>query len=170
FDNIPDDKHMAKLENAMGNIEISNLEYKPDEESLVQVSYDFNSVGHAEVVGDIIYLSPLLFYTETENSFNEEKRLYSLDFVYPSQVRYNFVFTIPEGYAVESMPEPIRLSSVDGIIDFTFRLSSSGNQIQVLCISAQNYSTVGPEYYESLKEMEGLTLKKQAEKIVLKKI
>ena len=146
FDNIPDDKHMAKLENAMGNIEISNLEYKPDEESLVQVSYDFNSVGHAEVVGDIIYLSPLLFYTETENSFNEEKRLYSLDFVYPSQVRYNFVFTIPEGYAVESMPEPIRLSSVDGIIDFTFRLSSSGNQIQVLCISAQNYSTVGPEY------------------------
>ncbi|WP_417353979.1 DUF3857 domain-containing protein [Flavobacterium sp.] len=170
FDNIPDDKHMAKLENAMGNIEISNLEYKPDEESLVQVSYDFNSVGYAEVVGDIIYLSPLLFYTETENSFNEEKRLYSLDFVYPSQVRYNFVFTIPEGYAVESMPEPIRLSSVDGIIDFTFRLSSSGNQIQVLCISAQNYSTVGPEYYESLKEMEGLTLKKQAEKIVLKKI
>ena len=170
FDNIPDDKHMDKLENAIGNIEISNLEYKPDEGSIVQVSYDFNSVGYAEIVGDMIYLSPLLFHTETENSFNEEKRLYSLDFVYPSQVRYNFVFTIPEGYAVESMPEAIRLSSVDGIIDFTFRLSSSGNQIQVLCISSQNYSTVGPEYYESLKEMEGLTLKKQAEKIVLKKI
>ncbi|WP_330442518.1 DUF3857 domain-containing protein [Flavobacterium sp. C4GT6] len=170
FDNISDDKHMDKLENAMGNIEISNLEYKPDEGSIVQVSYDFNSVGHAEIVGDMIYLSPLLFYTETENSFNEEKRLYSLDFVYPSQVRYSFVFTIPEGYAVESMPEATRLSSVDGIIDFTFRLSSSGNQIQVLCISAQNYSTVGPEYYDSLKEMEGLTLKKQAEKIVLKKI
>lgn len=170
FDNIPDDKHMDKLENTIGNVKISDLEYKLDAENVVQVSYNFNSVGHAEVVGDMIYLSPLLFYTETENSFNEEKRLYSLDFVYPSQVRYNFVFAIPEGYVVESMPEATRLSSVDGIIDFTFKMNSSGNQIQVLCISAQNYSTVGPEYYNSLKEMEGLALKKQAEKIVLKKI
>ncbi|MUV02613.1 DUF3857 domain-containing protein [Flavobacterium rakeshii] len=170
FDNIPNDKHMDELESSMGDIEISDLEYKADTENEAQVSYNFKSVGHAEVVGDMIYLSPLLFHTETENSFNEEKRLYSLDFVYPSQVRYNFVFAIPEGYAIESMPEATRLSSVDGITDFTFRLSSSGNQIQVLCISTQNYSTVGPEYYDSIKEMEGLTLKKQAEKIVLKKI
>lgn len=94
------DEHLQKLESWLGDVEISDLEFDVNDDKSAQVTVNFTTNGFAEVVGDKIYLSPLMFYGEDESKFNEEKRLYPLDFVYPSQSRYNFVITIPEEYVI----------------------------------------------------------------------
>ncbi|QEE49287.1 hypothetical protein FUA48_06745 [Flavobacterium alkalisoli] len=58
---------------------------------------------------------------------------------------------------------------VDNIATFTFNIAQEENLIQVVVVNSVNYSSVGAEYYNSLKEYTANIVSKQSEKIVLKK-
>lgn len=166
YADINEEQHIEQAEKKIGGIEISNFEFKDDKEAEVNFSF---TAKEAEVIGDKIYISPLLFYAETENPFKEEKRLYPVNFAYPSTGRFTFVLTIPEGYEVESLPKAARFAMIDNIASFTFNIAQEENLIQVVVVNSVNYSSVGAEYYNSLKEYTANIVSKQSEKIVLKK-
>ncbi|WP_417369116.1 DUF3857 domain-containing protein [Flavobacterium beibuense] len=167
YADINEEQHIRQTEKRIGDIEISDFEFKDGKEA--EVNFGFTA-KNAEVIGDKIYVSPLLFYADTENPFREDKRLYPVNFTYPKAVRFTFVLTIPEGYQVESLPKAARFTMVDNIGSFAFRIAQEENQIQVVMVNSINYSSVGAEYYNSLKEYTANIVSKQAEKIVLKKI
>ncbi|RYJ43437.1 DUF3857 and transglutaminase domain-containing protein [Flavobacterium beibuense] len=165
--NLTQEERIQETEADFKNVEIADFNYNEGIEA--SVSYNFTANDCVEVIGDNIYISPLLFYTQTENPFREEKRLYPMNFIFPSRVRHTFVITIPEGYKIESLPQPQALVSDMEIMGFNFNVMEQNGKIQIVFIEGSNYSSVGAEYYESLKDFYTKKISKQAEKIILKK-
>jgi hypothetical protein len=116
-----------------------------------------------------MYVSPFLFFTLTENPFKQEKREYPIDFVFPSQDKFNISLTIPEGYVLETLPQPKAVTMPEELANFKYNISNNGNQIQILYTLDINKAIVGSEYYEALKNFFKEIVNKQTEKIVLKK-
>lgn len=159
-------------EKKLGNIEINKLELSNVDNYSLPFIEDVTFTGKhlCDVINDKIYISPMLFYTKGQNPFTQESRSYPIDFLYPYQDRYSITIAIPEGYKVESIPEPIYLSTKDNIVTFKFNISvNQANQIQLMVVNEVNIARVDSDYYETIKEFYANVVKKQTEKIVLAK-
>ncbi|MGV3697345.1 hypothetical protein [Flavobacterium sp.] len=107
----------------------------------------------------------------TMEELNEKKcPLDPVDFEYPNQEKLNVNLMIPEGYAVELLPEPKNLSMKDSLANFKYNAIKNGNQIQIACTFDINRAIIGPQHYEALKAFYKEIVDKQTEKIVLKKV
>jgi hypothetical protein len=144
---------------------------KPEEANkpLVQ-SYSFTTNNAAEVIGGKIYISPMLFFADKESPFKAESRNYPVDFIYPSQERYTINLTIPDGYTVETLPETIQMEMPAKMGSFRFSAAANNNQLQIVVTKEMNTATVGAEFYPGLKAFFADMVKKQNEKIILKRI
>ena len=91
-------------------------------------------------------------------------------FGYPKQSKYNVSIEIPEGYILESMPKPIKISTGENVELFTYNIFSEGRKVQVQITREINTAIVSAEYYDVLKDFHQKMIDKQNEKIVLKKI
>ncbi len=163
--------YILEKEKKLGNIMISdyNLANDKDYDKPIVEGFSFKNNAAADVIGDKIYLSPMLFYTMKENPFKQEKRAYPVDFIFPHQDRYNISITIPDGYVVESLPESATVVMDGNICVFRFNIAQRGNQIQMVISNDVNVGRLNPEYYNDLKTYFNDVFTKQNEKIVLKK-
>lgn len=170
--NINHEEYIAEKENKLGNIEITDYKITNDKDydKPVVEGFTFKKVAAADVIGDKMYISPMLFYSTTVNPFKQEKRSFPVDFVYPHQDRFTINLTIPEGYEVESVPEPVQLGMGGNVGTFQFSLAPNGRQLQMVISRAMNTARVNPEFYTGLKAFYDDMVKKQNEKIVLKKV
>lgn len=120
--------------------------------------------------GHLIVPSMLMF-TATQNPFGDAQRTYPVDFIFPRQDKYTFSIMLPEGYAIESLPESATYQMKDNLGSFRFNISAVGqNQVQVVVVTNINHAMIHADYYPALKEFYGNIVKKQSEKIVLKKL
>ncbi len=119
----------------------------------VMENFDFHMDLQTEVVGDRIYFSPLFFTTMTENPFKEEVRNYPIDFIYPWQDKYMVNISIPDGYEVNSMPEPLFLTLEDDLGSFSFNLREQPKRLQLVVEMKINQGFLPANYYGSLKEL-----------------
>ncbi|WP_310558740.1 hypothetical protein [Flavobacterium sp.] len=133
-------------------------------------TYSFKDNRNVEVINGKIYISPMLFLASKENPFKQEAREYPIDFGYPSQNKCNISISIPEGYAVESMPASVNIGTGDGIGSFKFMIVNNGTIIQVASTTTVNSAIVSADFYPVLKGFFQQMIDKQNEKIVLKKI
>ena len=172
YASLSQENYLEKLEKKSSNIEVSDyiIENKLDLAKPVIETYSFKRSNSIEKIGDKLYFSPLLFLAETNNPFTQEKREYPIDYGFPSQERINLNITIPEGYTVESMPEKIAIGISDNLGIFRLNISNTVNKIQVIVSTEINTPIFPADYYEELKAFYSNIVKKQTEKIVLKKI
>jgi transglutaminase-like putative cysteine protease len=172
YSGLSNDAYLTKLESKNNNIEITDY-IRENEFNLsnpIVETYSFKDTKSAEIIGDKIYLSPLLFLTTLENPFKQEKREYPVDFGYPKQNKYNIGIEIPEGYVVESLPAPLNIiTGEDNIGVFKYMISNTENKIQIVITTDINTAIVPADYYEILKDFFKQLIDKQNEKIVLKK-
>jgi len=169
---INQDNYLETLENNNNKIEIDEYtrENENDLTKPVIETYSFKSNNNVEVIGDKIYFSPLLFLATETNPFKQEKREYPIDFGYPTESKYNITVEIPEGFTIESVPQPINLATENKIGTFKYNIANNGNKIQISIASNINLAIVGPEYYITIKDYFQKMIDKENEKIVLKKI
>ena len=160
------------LEKQFTGIEIDNYEITDDRELAKPVNevYSFTHNGVTEIIGDRMYFSPMLFLARGNNPFKQDKREYPVDFGFPHQDKYTFNITIPEGYAVESMPAPTFIKMDPSIGSFKYNISATGNVVQLAVTYDINHAIVNTQYYETLKIFFKEMVAKQTEKIVLKKV
>lgn len=168
----PNGKYEEYLENLYDGVAIADFQIANESDlgKPVIESFSFSEFGGAEIIGDRIYFSPLLFLSEDVNPFKQDKRDYPVDFTFAHQQKINAVFTIPAGYGVESMPLPASVSIEDNICEFRYNIAQSGNQLQLNYSFNINRSVVSAGFYESLKTFFRTLIEKENEKIVLKKI
>ncbi|WP_395047060.1 DUF3857 domain-containing protein [Flavobacterium sp.] len=172
YASLSQENYLEKLEKKSNNIEVSDyiIENKLDLAKPVIETYSFKRSNSIEKIGDKLYFSPLLFLAETNNPFTQEKREYPIDYGFPNQERINLNITIPEGYTVESMPEKTAIGISDNLGIFRLNISNTANKIQVIVSTEINTPIFPADYYEELKVFYSNIVKKQTEKIVLKKI
>ena len=171
FNALSQDSYLEKLEKAITGIEITDFKVTTKEMlKPVTESYAFTHNAAADVIGEKMYLSGLLFFSSKENPFKQDKREYPVDFSFPNQDKYAFTINIPAGYEVESIPKPVALNTASNLGSFKYNISSTATQIQIASVLDINKSIIGPDQYEELKDFYRQVIEKQNEKIVLKKI
>lgn len=166
------ESYIEKLEKELNNsiVEDYTIENKIESDSPVVETYSFKNNNSADIINDKIYFSPLLFFAITENPFKQEKREYPIDFIFLNQNKNIVIMNIPEGYVVESMPISGNVIFGDNLLTYKFNISNNGKQIQISSVFDIRASIISPESYEDLKMFYNEMIKKQNEKIVLKKI
>ena len=172
FGESSQDDQLKAFEGMYSGIELDGLAlenldnvYEP-----LEVAYDFELLSGIEEVGDKLYVSPLMHKATDENPFKSDERLHPIDFRYPWKDRYIVNIKIPEGYTVESIPESVLYNMTDKLASFAYRVSKSGNSINISTDFSLNSSIIAPDYYQDLKKFYEMIVTKQNEKIVLTKI
>jgi len=168
---LSEETYLEKLERKYSGIEISDyvLENKTDLSKAITESYSFKYDNAVEIIGDKMYFSPLLLFSQSENPFKQETRKYPIDFVFPNQYKNLLIVNLPEGYTVESIPSPVNVVFSDSLLSYKFNIVSNGKQLQISSVLDVNTSILSPDSYEELQAFFSEMIKKQKEKIVLKK-
>jgi hypothetical protein len=167
------ENYLEKYEEQLGDLKISDYAIENKKTNFanpIVETFSFTSDNLSEIIGGKIFVNPLLFFTRTKNPFTQEQRQMGIYFGYPTQEKFNLNLAIPEGYVVESMPNPVRILSEDKAIAYTFNIANDGNKIQITCIKEINNSIFAADEYTGLKNLFQKMLASQNEKIVLKKI
>ncbi len=148
------------------NLNVSDLlnTYKP-----LSVSFDADVASYFETIGDKIYLNPLFFYSTDENLFKSDERTLPVDFDYSRSDRITINISIPEDYVVESLPEPLVVSMVDGIASYKYNISNATAGLSISVQRTIDTPLVAVDYYKSLKAFFEMIIKKESEKVVFKK-
>lgn len=167
---LNEESYIERMEKHYNGLEINAYKVTNDDMSKpVMEEYDFVHKNVSDVIGDKIFISPMMFLSKTENPFKQEKREYPIDFIYPSQDKYLINIVLPEGYVVESMPQSVAMAMEENIGSFKYNIAQTDNKIQLSVVVDINYATVSPDYYLTIRDFYQKMIEKQGEKIVLKK-
>ncbi|MDC7994400.1 DUF3857 domain-containing protein [Altibacter sp. HG106] len=147
--------------------EVDNMDdpYQP-----VTESFEFEIDEAAEVIGNDIYFSPLFFLKMDNNPFVQETREYPIDYAHPFVKTTMVTVTIPEGYEVTSLPEPINLALPEGMGTFRFMVQNAQGNINIRTTFTINKSIVPSFHYPYIKEFYKQRVDKENEKVVLSKV
>jgi len=172
FNGISKESYIEQLEKKTTGLAITEYDVQNNDDLSLPIieNYTFASTNSVEGIGDKMYVSPFLFFALTENPFKQNTREYPIDFVFPNQEKYNVTLVVPNGYAVETLPQAKALSLPDNLGNFKYVISNNGSQIQLLFTLDINQAVIAPDYYEALKNFFKEMVNKQTEKIVLKKV
>lgn len=171
----PEEDKDEDVSATLANIEYDSVTIKNLDDIYKTLAYNAKVVipEGGTVNGDFIYLNPVLHPAFDENPFKQTVREYPVDIPYPLSHRYVLNLTIPEGYAVEQMPEQVSLSLPENGGKFTFLVSKLAGTTRTFQINSTiqiNQVHFEPEEYTAIKKFFDLIIEKQQEQLVLKKI
>jgi hypothetical protein len=130
----------------------------------------FNLDSQANVVGDIIYFSPLFHLKMKENRFKLDNRVYPIDYTYPWHEQYTISVMIPEGYTLIAKADDINVVLAENVGGFMCKIIDNGKNLQLVVDLKINKAVLSTEYSADLKELFKIAVEKQTEKVVLSKI
>lgn len=168
---LNDESIVEKKEKSLGGIVIDNYtkENTDNLNAAVIESFDFEDNKNIEIIGDKIYLSPLLFYALDSNPFKSDNRTFPIEFVYPHSDKYIITLQVPEGYVVDYVPETENLFFADKILSHRYIVNKDEKTLKFMIQDDVNVTILSSEFYPDLKEYYNKKWIKQNEKIVLKK-
>ena len=144
------------------------IDHLPNLDEQLQVSYEFKLNIEKK---DIIYLDPMFGEGFTENPFTTEKRTYPVEMPYTLDETFIARIELPEGYEVDGMPKPARMSlDKEGKSFFEYMIQNSAGVISLRTRVKVHRSYFLPEEYKMLRDFFSIVVNKQNEKIVLRKV
>ncbi|MCK8480844.1 DUF3857 domain-containing protein [Psychroserpens algicola] len=171
YANLSTDEHIKSIERNNGELEIMDIEIENNKDYTkpLKLTYDYNLADGIEEIGENLYFSPMLFFASEENPFKQETRNFPIDLTYPFSDKYMINIMIPEGYAIESLPQSEKIQFNDAG-DFTYLAKQNGSFLQLTVSLNMKTSIILAQDYETFKGFYSKVIEKQSEKIVLKKI
>jgi hypothetical protein len=131
--------------------------------------HKFSATEQATITGNTIYFNPFIIGHADENPFKTEKREYPVDFVNTFEEFYMAKIAIPEGYAIEELPQSKIFALANNAGRYTYNLIQTGNVLTLISSFSINKPMFIQDDYHHLREFYNLVIAKQAEQIVLKK-
>ncbi|MEM7372983.1 MAG: transglutaminase domain-containing protein [Bacteroidota bacterium] len=147
----------------------TSLKALEDRNAPLEVNAEFDGSDYINIVGEFIYIQPMLNEATEENPFKLEERTYPIDFGYPLRENFMCNLTIPEGYTVDEIPKATRVSLPEGGGSFLYQVQAIGQIVQVMSQISIKQTEFQPDEYGNVKAFFDHIVKKQAEQIVLKK-
>ena len=135
----------------------------------IKMDYEVEITGQTDFMGERLSFNPLLYERIESNPFKPEERKFPVNFSYPRNYMQIFKYELPEGYEVESSPEPINLANEDKSARFLFSTSKVGNLYSITVILQINKALFLPQEYAQLKDFYNHMIAKNAEPIIIKK-
>lgn len=171
YDDVPNSEQMRIMDEGFESIDLIDLNFKElkNFSKPVTMEYNFEMEDGVEEIGGKLYISPLFHLGETENVFKSEERAYPIDFIYAYEDRYSFAIEIPEGYAIESLPENLVINLSQGMGSFKYGASVNNGKITISVQNAIKTPVIDAGHYKDLQEYFKMIVEKETEKVVLKK-
>ena len=123
----------------------------------------------ATAAANKLYLNPILPKGLDELPFKLIDRTYPIEMNYPSDISMIMNLTLPEGFAAESMPEPIRFVTENNGIQVTYDASVTAGKLNVTLKYIVKQLNFDPAEYPVLKGIYDQRKQKFNEQIVLAK-
>ncbi len=163
---------LEKLENEYNGADIDEFQVKneTDLSKPIVESFKFTLENQADIINDKIYFSPLFFLKTKENPFKLEKREFPVDFGYPSNNKYLVNISLPAGYKIESVPDPIMIKLPDNLGSYTYNISAVSNSVQLSIETEINQPIISSIHYNALKDYFSKIIEVESTQIVLTKI
>ncbi|HEV8505727.1 MAG TPA: DUF3857 domain-containing protein [Chitinophagaceae bacterium] len=121
------------------------------------------------VSGDIVYFTPVVTSDYLKNPFGSLQRKYPVTLPYPIDNIYLLTMEIPNGYSVDELPKPARVSYNGDEGFFEYLIQKDDNRIQFRSRLKLNKASFAAEDYNSLRDFFAFVIKKYGEQIVFKK-
>ncbi|MBU3010504.1 transglutaminase-like domain-containing protein [Polaribacter vadi] len=153
------------------NLEIEDFKIVNKEKLEKQIirNVKFTNEDLIEQIGNKLYIEPSLFLTKRKNPFKLSERKYPIDFATAWQDKNIVSINIPDGYAVEKLPETLAIGLPNNYGIFKYHVTQNGNKIKTVSVLQFNSSIIPVQFYAYLKDFYGKMVQKQTEKIVLVK-
>lgn len=129
----------------------------------------FDTDAYFETIGPKTYISPLLFSSVTKNPFQSETRNFPIFFNYPRIIVKKIILKIPETYKVAQLPSNQIYQLSHNMGSYKYEIKQKNNSLEITSSYILNQPVIYAEYYKELKLYFDKIVKKQAERIVLKK-
>ena len=116
-----------------------------------------------------MYIQPVLSQFHPASAFRKEDRKLPVDLPYPESLTYSMTLEIPDGYAVEELPEKTNLSvpTIGGRIQFLAQ--QMGSTVNVSYRISLDKVLILPEEYPDLRLFWETAVGIEKSTIVLKK-
>ncbi len=163
--------NVEQLERRYKGIEIENLEFQNLEEAYqnLLLQFQFTSNDFVEMVGNKMYISPLMFMATNQNPFSRDVRKYPVNFPFPYQDAYVINIEIPEGYSVEYLPKSEQAKMEEDMVGFRYMISQREGMIQIMLQENYQANLIPTDYYSDLKSIMQMIINKENDRIVLVK-
>ncbi|MDR0893449.1 MAG: DUF3857 domain-containing protein [Mediterranea sp.] len=135
-----------------------------------RVKESFNFEKQESVNGDFIYINPLLFTQLTQCPFKQSERKLPIEMPYAEQYTMAIRLALPEGYAVEELPQPMTVSTEDrkGICRYLIR-QEGHDVVATYSFTFTNLFYLSTDY-AGVKKFWEMVAEKNNEMMVIKKL
>ncbi len=127
-------------------------------------------LNNSKLVGDFIYLNPIIYSFYEKNPFKLEKRNYPVDIPYPIKEQLIVNLIVPDGYTVDALPDPINVVFENGKGKFRYLAKVEGQQVQITSLIDLQQIQFLPSEYPIVKGLFDRVAEAYGEQIVLKKV
>ena len=167
-----EDEFNEAITEKMGDIQIDGLEVENLQEVGLEIkeNYNFHTNYGMELIGDKLYIKPMLFEATRENPFKAETRQYPVFFDFLSLEHSIINMVIPDDYTLVSSPESQTFQMPDNAGTFKFSVLKNGKFLRIESAVVWNKPIFTSAEYEGLKKFYDKIVEKQNETIVLGKI
>lgn len=167
-----EDEFLRDMENENMGLSIINSKISGLDSIYLPVSeeYHVKIKNKITMVGNLLYVYPMLFEQMTENPFKPETRNYPVDFTVPLELTLISTITLPEGAVVEELPKVMVLKLPDNSVSMVYQISMVGNDVHMTYKFILTKPIFSVEEYANLRAFFSEMIKKHAEPIVIKTI
>lgn len=124
----------------------------------------------ATVNDNLIYVNPMIFLHISKCPLLQTERHLPLEMPYPQQLTQMTQLTLPEGYVVDELPQPLNAMTEDKQGVCRYVVNQQGNQVTITYTFTYNKLLHLAEEYKGVKAFWELVAEKNNELLVLKKL
>ncbi|MBQ9586119.1 MAG: DUF3857 domain-containing protein [Muribaculaceae bacterium] len=151
------------------NIEIQDYSIENVDDFTKPVNETISFTQQQTCTGDHIYVNQLIFPLISESPFKSETRILPIELPYQENHNISIVFTIPDGWEVEEIPQPIAEVTENNGLALKVLSQANEKNITVSCRLNNNRLLYAPEEYVGVKMFFDDMQKHSKDMIVLRK-
>ena len=142
----------AAFEQAPTTVTVSEVEINgAEEDGPLTIRSAFAAPGQGQAVAHLLTVDPMLLGGFDENPLRRPERTYPVDFAYPFTSAYNADISLPEGYLVDELPEPVAVSLLDGAAQYRHAMEMKDGKLRIQRQLTVETVTYEPEVYDALR-------------------
>jgi hypothetical protein len=130
------------------------------------VKYQLSAPAYAKPAGTLLLVRPRVVGSDAE-ALNDKPRSYPIDLEMEGTWRDSFDLTIPAGYAIDEVPDPIKMDA--GFATYQSEVKADGSVLRYSRELVVKQLALKPDEYEKLRKLEAAITADENSSAVLKK-
>lgn len=148
-------QYVDNLDNKLSNISFSNHKVINPDKSSIEFNEEVDVAWDIEILGNRIYLNPMLFKFYQGNPFKLQERSYPIDFGYKQATLLTIKINLNNRFEVKELPKDVTYNLPNNKGMVLFKVGHQDDELNIYLRFNLNDSLFESGYYEDLKTFFG---------------